>query len=483
MSITAPRCVRVDLSGIVLPGFRAKQQGSMAYGRAEFGADRIRAHARPVHIRSVRSLRDQKSRQVRDRVGASLRISGAVRKSPIVNRVTEEPASSSSASADRRGILFDLLAYSAATSSARTNNRISAQRLQEFDDRQIQWVFDAGLAPLLHRALGNDVEQLPPSRRDALRSADLTARVRHGSLVDAAVAIIDTCQELDIPVTLLKGISISDQFYPEAHLRPMGDIDILVPQEAYALVEAALLRQGYVRHPNYPVTENSHHGVPLFHAERRVWVEIHTSLFPKNTSLQKNTFFDASNVAALSCISPFHGRRVSRLTIELQLAYIASFWIRDLCQEGIQPSYVPPVFDAIYLLKASGGSLRWTSFLERLDNESAILSLYILLTYLSRRDLFHVYPDVLARLASAQRIIGPMELKIIHGMFDNNLIGGKPFTKLFQSWHVLHNLLVPGSHTAKLLALPWRIVFPPRYADRYGQYQLARITRRVRGER
>ena len=453
----------------------------MIYGRAAFGADRICVHTRPAHVRSWHGLNDKEFHQVHDRAGKSLQISRAVRKNPIVNRGAEQTTSSIAAIGDRRGVLFDLLAYSAAELSLSTSNRICARRLEELDDRQIQWVFDAGLAPLLHRAIGDDVERLAPPRRDALRSADLTARVRHGSLVDAAIEIIDTCHQLQTSVTLLKGISISDEFYPDAHLRPMGDIDILVPRAAYDLVEAALLRQGYVRHPNYPVTADFHHGIPLYHAEHRVWVEIHTSLFPKNTNLRRDTFFEPNNVSALSCMSTFHGRRVYRLTIELQLAYIASYWIRDLCQEGIQPSYVAPVFDAIYLLASSGGSIRWTTLLERLDNETAIASLYLLMTYISRCELFHVHPDVLARLASAQRIIGPWELKIIHGMFDRHLIGGKPFTRLFQSWHIIHDLMMPGSHTAKVLSLPWRIVFPPRYSNQHGRLQLDRITRWIHG--
>ena len=75
-----------------------------------------------------------------------------------------------------------------------------------------------------------------------LLSADLTAIAWHGNLIDATREIVEACEARGIRVTLLKGISISDQYYPDAHLRPMGDIDILAPPSAYATVESTILR-------------------------------------------------------------------------------------------------------------------------------------------------------------------------------------------------------------------------------------------------
>ena len=62
---------------------------------------------------------------------------------------------------------------------------------------------------------------------------------------------------MQICPTLLKGISISDQHYPIAHLRPMGDIDILIPADAYESVESALLHRGYARKPGFTVSKGA----------------------------------------------------------------------------------------------------------------------------------------------------------------------------------------------------------------------------------
>lgn len=384
-----------------------------------------------------------------------------------------------------RALLLDILAYAASGPESNRAQGISPGRLGEVTDREIQWVTDAGLAPLLYRAARPGLDQIPAVRRNALLSANLTAQVRYGNLVDTANEIIDACRTIQVPVTVLKGISIGDQHYPAGHLRPMGDIDILIPAHALQSVESAVLQLGYIRSLEHELSEDAHHSAPLFHPERRVWVEIHIDLFRKSAGLRRNRVFSRSQVAAQSVASKFHSRPVYRLTDELQLVYIASSWIKDLTQHNIHPSFVPSLLDAVYLLKASETSLDWDDLFGWLDNETAVASLYIMLAYLSRRGLHQFAPSILSRLASRQDLVGPAELRIISAVLDNYLMAGPPFTRLFSDWHatiVLNAMMASGSHTAKLLSLPWKVAFPPCIPDRYSmRYQLGRIARLLRG--
>ncbi len=48
-----------------------------------------------------------------------------------------------------------------------------------------------------------------------------------------------------IPVIVLKGMDVGRRFYPERMLRPMGDVDLLVPAASYRDAWRALLRGGY----------------------------------------------------------------------------------------------------------------------------------------------------------------------------------------------------------------------------------------------
>jgi hypothetical protein len=384
-----------------------------------------------------------------------------------------------------RGLLFDLLAY-AATNRASGSVHIPAHRLEEVDDRQMQWVSDAGLAPLLYRASREGIDQVPTARRQMLLSAHLTAIVTHGNLIDATCEIVEACEARGIRVTLLKGISISDQHYPDAHLRPMGDIDILAPPSLSATVESTILQLGYRRKVDYQHREGAHHGAPLFHPGWHAWVEVHNALFSENTDLRRGRIFSPAHVAARCVSSTFHGRAVNRLADELQLVYIASSWVRDLSGHGIRASFVPPLLDAVYLLNATGNTLNWDRLLNSLDNPMAVASLYVMLSYLCRNNLCQVAPPMLSRLASSQHVIGPLVLWIIHSMLDRYLLGGRPFSRFIRAWHVsivLSTLLAPGSSARKLASVPWNILFPPSVAERYSvRYQLGRIARVLCGK-
>jgi Uncharacterised nucleotidyltransferase len=383
-----------------------------------------------------------------------------------------------------RGLLFDLLAYAATDAASGSVQGIPARRLEEADRRQLKWVSDAGLAPLLHRATQEGVDEVQADRREMLLSAHLTAIVRHGSLIDATCEIVEACEARGIRVTLLKGISISDQYYPDAHLRPMGDIDILVSPPADTAVESTILQLGYRRKRHHQHREGAHHGAPLYHPERRVWIEVHNALFPEDADLRRGRVFSPSHVAAHSVSSTFHGSAVNRLADELQLVYIAASWVRDLSRHGIHASFVPSLLDAVYLLNATHQTLDWDELLGWLDNPMAIGSLYVMLSYLCRNSLYQVHPPILTWLASSQDVIGPSVLRVLHSILDKYLVGGRPFSRLVRDWHVsivLSTLLAPGLSGRKLASVPWNVLFPPSVAERYSvRFQIRRIAKALR---
>ncbi len=314
----------------------------------------------------------------------------------------------------------------------------------------------------------------------------MTAQVRQGARTDAADELLDACQRLGVTVTLLKGISISDQFYPAPHLRPMGDVDVLVGAQDRARVEAALVSLGYwqdAEHRRHPIAQ---HGAPLFDPGRRVLIEVHSALFPEDDNLRQNTVFSAAHISAHSVASVFDGRPVNRLDAELQLVYLAASWLRNLCKNGFHPTFVPALFDAVYMLKAGGTSLNWDDAFEWLDNELARCYLYLMLRYVDRLELTSFALPILPRLLASQERVGPLELRLIDSMLDTYLVGGAPFTRLFNSWHatiVLDVLLAPRSPSAKLGLIAQNLAFPPRVKDaRSFAYQLGRVARFFRNQ-
>jgi hypothetical protein len=340
--------------------------------------------------------------------------------------------------------------------------------------KEFEWISGAGLGPLLLRFCPNACADA----LDALRTQDLRARVEHANRCSAAIEIIDVCDDLRVSLVLLKGISTSEQYYPSGHLRPMSDIDVLVPADKYEIVEQTLIKNGFLPHPNYVADEHAQHGVPLFCARWNVWLELHTRLFSNTSPPSAGTLFDPPHVWARTAPSTFEGRPVLRLADELQLIYLATGWVRDISASELHPSYLVPLFDATLLLHSVGTQLRWDVMLEWLDNEFASASLHLLLSYLARHGLFDVPTKVLSELSGRQRLLGTLEIRVIHHLLDDHLMRGTAITRLFQSWHIVANLMAPGRRTVKVLLLPWRIAFPPGRQERYEfRYQISRIGR------
>lgn len=318
-------------------------------------------------------------------------------------------------------LALELLRLVGGDSATEQSARVITQ-VSEVSDREFKWAVDGGLGPLLYLATRSDIARLPRSRRDTLVSADLTAQVLHAAILDSAVDVVDACAAVRVRATLLKGISVSSQYYPAGHLRPMSDIDVLVPADAYESVESELMLRGFAR-GSANKGSFSHHGIPLVHRQRRAWVELHTALYPMDSGLAGGGIFGLSNVVANSIPSTYFGRLVYRLTDELQLAYIASSWIRDLTLRKFHPSFLAPLFDLVYLLKAAGRTIDWDGLLEGLDNQLAAASVLVALSWLARHGLYS--PPILRSLADRQELVGSLELGLTHAAIDRHLMGAR----------------------------------------------------------
>lgn len=369
-------------------------------------------------------------------------------------------------------ISLALLQYAAGRHTSDSALAIPISEEATAEDREFLRAINAGLGPLMYEATRVSPAKIPPAWRDVLRSAHLTAQVRFESLCRTATVVIDACLGARVRPTLLKGISISFQHYPVPYTRSMGDIDILVPEADVERVESTLIRSGLVPASDRMQPEGAHHGTPLYHPRHHVFIEVHSALFPRSSALSSGAVFGPAHISACSVASTFQGRQVYRLSNELQLAYIASSWVRDLSRYGMHPSFVLPLLDAVYLLKSCGNSLNWDGLLVGLggDSELAAASLYVMLSYLGKRGLAACAPHVLWRIASQQRIVGAWEQWIVGMLLDNCLVGNRTLGRFLTEWTsqtAFNTVLERGSAFRKLFALPWNVLFSPSLPHRY----------------
>jgi hypothetical protein len=336
--------------------------------------------------------------------------------------------------AGHRSLVRQLLAYAAAPADRRDTLR--HWRLTAADERQFRWLLEAGLGALLHHAVRERPERVPAAWRERLAGEEMTARLRHADRVDAACDVVDRCAQLREPLTLLKGIATSEEFYPAPHLRPMADIDVLASPGSCRRIQSVLVSAGYRSREDPVDDDEQHHVPPLRHPTLGVWIEVHRRLFRAGDALSNARVFSAESIEANTEWFTFRSRRTRRLQPEIQLIYLAASWMRDM-QFGLHPSFLASLFDATFLLACA--TLDWDKLVALASDPIPRRSLYVLLSYLATRGLGCVPRDVRRAVAGRRNLAAAFHLGVTHAVLDRYLVGGRA----------------------------WSHAFPPRVPDRY----------------
>lgn len=139
------------------------------------------------------------------------------------------------------------------------------------------------LGPLVHWQINHYGLSAPSELRAALAVQALRARRQSGQINRAAVAISDCLAQAGIESVVLKGAAVAHLAYQAPWLRPMDDVDILVPDRAVRDVQKALKSIGLeLRPPRTRVERLSHHWpvAVLNQQGEMVFVEVHLKVLP-----------------------------------------------------------------------------------------------------------------------------------------------------------------------------------------------------------
>jgi hypothetical protein len=109
-----------------------------------------------------------------------------------------------------------------------------------------------GIAPLLHWQLTAWGVTLPPRTGAKLLAVRNASAIRLQSIEAQLAEILVAAAQSQISPIVLKGAYLAAHVYPEAGLRPMNDIDILVSPTELPAIEAILVRLGYTGHYKDP---------------------------------------------------------------------------------------------------------------------------------------------------------------------------------------------------------------------------------------
>ncbi len=160
------------------------------------------------------------------------------------------------------------------------------------------------VASLLYRQLKNSpleqpaeaaLEPLakPPVERSAAAPFEIMAALQRASYATAAhnlliyhqlAKILERFAQQGLPVIALKGLHLSELVYQDISLRPMGDMDLLVPYEKLQPSYNLLRQMGYQSTPFAQLEKDArrHHHLPALSKPGSAIIELHWSLAAPN---------------------------------------------------------------------------------------------------------------------------------------------------------------------------------------------------------
>ncbi len=137
-------------------------------------------------------------------------------------------------------------------------------------------------ATLAHRVDGLDI---PESAAGVLRNARLNAEAGRVRALWEVEMMRRALAPLDVPVVLLKGSAFLAAGLEAGQGRLVGDLDILVPRDRLAEVEAAVLAAGWEwlkadAYDDHYYRTWMHELPPLIHRDRDAMIDVHHTILP-----------------------------------------------------------------------------------------------------------------------------------------------------------------------------------------------------------
>ena len=142
-----------------------------------------------------------------------------------------------------------------------------------------------GLAPLLNYQLVNAGVQLPPDTALTLKGQALRDRLENKARSRQIATLATEFANAGLTLVFLKGSALAHLLYPEAGLRPMSDIDVLVKSDDLPAAVDLLNRLGFSHAPlNLDDLDKRRH-LPVFIKEDDGYViqlELHFAMLQRN---------------------------------------------------------------------------------------------------------------------------------------------------------------------------------------------------------
>jgi len=163
-----------------------------------------------------------------------------------------------------------------------------------------------GVTPLVYQRLSrhHDSINIPLAVMEKMREVYLDNLKRNMRLYRDLELVLGLLAERHIPVIPLKGVFLAEKVYGNIGLRPMVDVDLLVPRPALATALEALDGLGYRAKYAFNIEREcrTQHHLPQLYRPGSVKLEIHWNLAPANSPFNINVgeLWERSQVSTLA---------------------------------------------------------------------------------------------------------------------------------------------------------------------------------------
>jgi putative nucleotidyltransferase-like protein len=350
--------------------------------------------------------------------------------------------------------------------------------LNSLDDTAFQTALNGGAGSILAYVTAEGDNVTRSTRSSEVQSADLTMRMITAEMLGCLEQILEAARREGVKVTLLKGCAAALRYYPEPHLRTMGDVDLLVSDAQHERLERRLRELGFEQpgDPQEILTRHHHHTLPFRHPSNGFWFEIHTRPYPSHSPLHNLAGFSSETLSMRSESIAVGSQSVTVLNHEQQLVYTATRWAEMINAE--RGAF--PLLDAALLLRSCDGRLDWNEIYRLADEPWAAGALVLMLTYLDRWHLAQVPRAVLSHLGNRDAVTNAVVRRLLHRLVTDYVIEGRrpgPVMTASNRRIVWSTLAAAKSPWVKLLELPFNVMFPPA---EHGRFDGARVIRRFR---
>lgn len=240
---------------------------------------------------------------------------------------------------------------------------IGASFTKEEWNTLVQLANEEGVAPLLYMfCLKAECKEIPDNYFQTLAQAYYATAASNSVLIDELTRILEVLGRVEIPVILLKGADLAHTLYPDVAMRPMADLDLLVPYACFEQVLHILEDQlGY--HSQLIETALNIQRLVAYHRHLSggprglVNVEVHWNLVSSEQSwyaVPVDWFWEHSQPINYPGIGESDGIR--KLDLEANLLYLTS---HAMLQHGVKQCLMIWLYDIHAFISAYKDSIDW----------------------------------------------------------------------------------------------------------------------------